>query len=329
MKELNEMIRALEQAQEWIILAHEKPDGDTLGCGSALFLQGATMGKKCSWLGPDPFPRVYGFLPFSEKYVTADTLEGMTGSGGMAVIVTDTSNPARTVGGLPEAGERVVVINIDHHGDNSRFGSFNWIDEQSSSVGLMIYELFLSARWEISREMTDPFFTAIATDTGFFRFPSTDERTLRTAADLVARGAEPSRVFREVYENRSLAGLHLWGTGLSRATLHLDGRVCATFLTREDFSGIGVAREDTEDLVNALLSVRGVLAALLFQEDEGCCRVSIRTRDPLNARDMAALWGGGGHERASGCRIEETPERSLKAFLSRLEELDEIGLSGN
>jgi len=329
LKDFKEMIRSLEKVPEWIILAHEKPDGDTLGCGSALFLKGMALGKKCSWFGPDPFPRVYGFLPFSEKYVTTETLEGMTGYGEMAVVVTDTSNPGRTVGGLTQVGDRVAVINIDHHGDNSRFGTFNWVDEEASSVGLMIYELFLSARSEITREMADPLFTAVATDTGFFRFPSTDGRTLRTAADLVARGAEPSRVFRKVFENRSLAGLHLWGTGLSRATLHLDGKVCATFLTREDLSSSGATREDTEDLVNALLSVRGVRAALLFQEDEGCCRVSIRTRDPLNAREMAALWGGGGHERASGCRMGETPERSLKAFLSRLEELDEIGLSGN
>lgn len=138
MKDFKEMIRSLEKVPEWIILAHEKPDGDTLGCGSALFLKGMALGKKCSWFGPDPFPRVYGFLPFSEKYVTTETLEGMTGYGEMAVVVTDTSNPGRTVGGLTQVGDRVAVINIDHHGDNSRFGTFNWVDEEASSVGLMI-----------------------------------------------------------------------------------------------------------------------------------------------------------------------------------------------
>lgn len=327
MKDLHGMVSLLESVPEWIIVAHEKPDGDTLGCGSALFLQGASMGKKCSWYGPDPFPRVYGFLPFHERYVAAASLESSVRSAYLAVIVLDTSNPERTLKGLPSPDEKAVVINIDHHGDNSRFGSLNWVDEGASSVGLMVHDLFLAAQWEISTKVAESLLTAIATDTGFFRFPSTDERTLRVAADLVGRGGKPSRIFRMVYENRSLEGIHLWGRGLSRASLHLDGRVSVTYLSREDLTALGARRDDTENLVNTLLSVSGVQIAALFQEDEGYCRVSIRTKEPINARKIAALWGGGGHERASGCKMEDNPERSLEAFIRRLEDLDEIGIS--
>jgi len=329
LKDLQGMIDLLESVPEWVIVAHEKPDGDTLGCGSALFLQCESLGKKCSWFGPDPFPKAYRFLPFHEKYVAAGSLENSLRSEDLAVIVTDTSNPERTLGGLPSPEDRAVVLNIDHHGDNTRYGTFNWVDDRASSVGLMIYELFLAARWDLTRRSAGSLFTAIATDTGFFRFPSTDERTLRIASYLVAKGAEPHRVYQEVYENRSLEGIHLWGRGLSRASLHLDGRVCVTYLSREDLSSLGASRDDTENLVNALLSVKRVTVAALFQEDEGACRVSIRTKEPVNARKIAALWGGGGHERASGCKMEGNPERSLEAFVTRLGDLDEIGLSGH
>ena len=327
MKDLSGMISLLEGVPEWIIVAHEKPDGDTLGCGSALFLQGASMGKKCSWYGPDPFPRLYGFLPFQERYVAAASLESSAPSADLAVIVMDTSNSERTLKGLPSPGDKAALINIDHHGDNTGFGSLNWVDEGASSVGLMVYDLFLAAQWEISAKVAESLLTAVATDTGFFRFPSTDGRTLRVAADLVDRGGKPSRIFRLVHENRSLEGIHLWGRGLSRASLHLDGRVCVTFLSREDLTTLGATRDDTEDLVNALLSVSGVQIAALFLEDEGYCRISIRTKEPANARKIAALWGGGGHERASGCKMEDNAERSLEAFIRRLEDLDEIGIS--
>jgi len=329
LKDLRRMIDILERVPEWVIVAHEKPDGDTLGCGSAFFFQGVSLGKKCSWFGPDPFPRAYRFLPFHERYIAAGSLESRLPSEDLAVIVTDTSNPDRTLGGLPSPGDRAIVLNIDHHGDNTRFGTLNWVDDRASSVGLMVYDLFIAARWGITVETAGSLLTAIATDTGFFRFASTDERTLRVAAYLVAKGAEPHRLYQEVYENRSLEGLHLWGRGLSRATLHLDGRVCATYLAKEDLSALGASRDDTENLVNALLSVKGVTVAALFQEEEGTCRVSIRTKEPVNAREIAALWGGGGHERASGCKMEDNPERSLEAFVTRLGDLDEIGLSGH
>ena len=98
---------------------------------------------------------------------------------------------------------------------------------------------------------------------------------------------------------------------------------------KEDLTALGASRDDTENLVNALLSVKDVTVAALFQEDEGTCRVSIRTKEPINAREIAALWGGGGHERASGCKMQYSPERSLEAFVTRLGDLDEIGLSGH
>jgi phosphoesterase RecJ-like protein len=326
---MDQLISSLGSARSWVILAHEKPDGDTLGCGSAFFQRGTSMGKKCFWMGPDPFPRIYRFLPFSDSYRTGEDLSHVNMADNPVLIVLDTSNPERSVNGIEEAASLYPVINIDHHGDNSIFGTLNWIDEGASSVGEMVHDLFSKAGWDISSDEAGSLFTAVSTDTGFFRFPATSARTLEISSDLVSRGADPSRIYEEVYENRTLEGLRLWGAGLSRASLHLGGILCSAFLTSEDFRRLNGSREDTENLVNTLLSISGVQIALLFQEEEnGCCRVSIRTRNPVDARKIAALWGGGGHNRASGCKIQGSPLDAIRSFISLLEGSDEIGLSG-
>lgn len=324
----HKILRALEEARSWVILAHEKPDGDTLGCGSAIFQRGIALGKTCSWLGPDPFPRVYRFLPCSSHYRAVPKMDTVNMTENSLVIALDTSNPERSVFGTGKVLPGTSLINVDHHGDNSLFGTLNWIAPDVSSVGEMVYELFSLAGWKMSNDEAVSLFTAISTDTGFFRFPSTTWRTFEISSDLVSKGADPSMVYREIYENRSVEGLHLWGAGLSRASLHLDGKLCSTFLTEEDFKNLNGTREDTENLVNALLSVSGVNIALLFQEESNrCCRVSIRTREPADARKIAALFDGGGHNRASGCKIEGSPPEALHSFLSLLEGSDEIRIS--
>ena len=302
-----EIARILSNSDTWVILAHEKPDGDTIGCGSALFQRGILEGKKCFWGGKDPMPSLFSFLPFAGSYQQWENFpDGIgTHTAGTAVIALDTSNLERSINDLYPAALEHQVLNIDHHADNSGFGSHNWIEEEAASVGEMIYHLYSVAGWTISAGEAEAIFVAISTDTGFFRFSSTTGKTFKIASFLLDCGVDPSSVYKSVYENRTLAGLHLWGVGLSRASLFADGRGCLTFLESRDFLKNGAQKDESENLVNYLLSVSGVLVAVLVQEENGCCRASLRTRDPVNARSIAEIWGGGGHIRAAGFKIQK------------------------
>ncbi|GAB1400167.1 hypothetical protein MASR1M66_16210 [Aminivibrio sp.] len=124
------MIDILEGAPAWIILTHVKPDGDTLGSGSALYSLGASLGKKVFWGGEDPYPRGYSFLPEAGSYIPGiDPGELLHREGGAAIIL-DTSTEDRSLPGVRALSEKFPVINIDHHGDNELFGSLNWIDRR-------------------------------------------------------------------------------------------------------------------------------------------------------------------------------------------------------
>lgn len=300
---MDKVIEILTETDTWVILAHEKPDGDTLGSGSALYQRALTLGKKCIWGGPDPLPRVFSFLAGSGDYSVLKSLSEKTSGSDHAVIVLDTSNPSRSISGFSSIPLSMTVINIDHHVDNSMFGSINLVDEQASAVGEIILDLYAKAGWDLSSSEAEALFVAISTDTGFFRFPCTSVKTFQAASFLLSAGADIPEIYKKIYENRTLGGLKLWGEGLSRARLFENGLLCTTFLRKADFENCGADREESENLVNALLSVSGVLVAVLLQEDDGFCRVSIRTRAPVDARLIAQFWGGGGHIRASGCRI--------------------------
>lgn len=322
---LDKVVQILMGSPTWIILVHEKPDGDTLGSGSALYQRALTLGKDCVWGGPDPLPRVFSFLAGSEDYSILRSLSESTSGSDNVVIVLDTSNPSRTISGLGSDHLSMPVINIDHHGDNSMFGSINVVDDKASAVGEIILDLYARAGWDLSPGEAEALFAAISTDTGFFRFPCTSNKTFQAASLLLSAGADIPEIYKKIYENRTLGGLRLWGEGLRRARIFQNGLLCTTFLRKTDFENFSADREESENLVNALLSVSGVFIAALILEDDGFCRVSIRTRAPVDARFLAEFWGGGGHIRASGCRIVGTVEDVENSIIESVGLLDAAG----
>ncbi|HDQ92781.1 MAG TPA: bifunctional oligoribonuclease/PAP phosphatase NrnA [Synergistetes bacterium] len=327
MNPAKDIIRVLLDADTWVLLSHEKPDGDTLGSCSALYQRGISLGKECFWIGPDRIPAVYNFLPGTGNYRVPEPGFIQDAKPGSAVVVLDTANKSRTVEGLSELPKEVSVLNIDHHGDNTMYGTLNWIDDNSSSVGEMVFELFETAHWEPVPEEAKSILAAIATDTGFFRFPCTSAKTLSTASRLVAFGADISDIYQKIHENRTINGLRLWGRGLERARTHHSGCLGLTWLEKKDFISTNADRDECENLVNSLLAISGVVMAVLLQEEDGFCRASIRTREPVDSRKFAELWGGGGHSRASGCKIHGTLEKALKEVEKKAGFLDEIGVS--
>lgn len=322
MNRFEEIHRKLMGADVWVILAHERPDGDTIGCGSALARRAELLGKNWSWFGPDPVPGTYGFLYGTDRYCEGGSLPVADLPEGTVIVALDTSSADRTV--PLEAARRsgFAILNIDHHGDNECFGDFNLLCPLAPAAAEILWDLYQHAGWEPDAHEAEALYAAIVTDTGHFRFEGTSGKTLRIAAELVERGVLPHHMFSLLYENRTLSGLHLWGQGFLRARTITGGEACITCLEQEDFNRTGAGREETEHLVNELLQLKGVRLAFLLIEEEGCVRVSIRTKEPHNARDLACLWDGGGHLRAAGCRIEGSLEDAARTIQRELEEKD-------
>jgi phosphoesterase RecJ-like protein len=325
---VEKIIDILSVRNKWLVLAHERPDGDTLGCASALTALGTRLGKQVTIGAPSKYPDKYDFVLRNLSYRELEVIPADFSGDGCVIICVDISKPDRTVNGLMEASERCLIVNIDHHEDNAGYGRVNWIDSSASATGEMVTELMLSSGWGITPEEANSLYTAIVTDNGYFKFPSSSVRSHEYAARLIQAGASPEIISEELETNLSENVLKLWGRAFEKVETFSDG-VCAVFcLTQSDFDETGTTENDKENLVNYLLRIRGVRLAALCAETGGEVRVNLRARAPYAAQSVAYCFGGGGHKLAAGCTIHKPMREALPLLRKEMERQVATGLSG-
>jgi phosphoesterase RecJ-like protein len=305
-EEARKIARILLTEPKWLILSHVKPDGDTLGCGSALTCAGEKLGKDVRWGGADPLPQLYSFLPRAGQYRAS----GCQPDDGRCVITVDVSTRDR---GVPGMAPRIAV---DHHRDNEGFASeINWVVPEAAAVGELIYEILLAMNCPLDKEIATALYVSLTTDCGGFSFSNTTYNTIRVAAELVKAGAVPFEIDEKLHYNDSPAKINLWGRCLSRAK-KIGSRCALSWLTRDDFRETGADESDTEGLVNMLTHMSGTNMTVLVSEVKDCLRCSVRARGSASAQELAARHGGGGHQYAAGCKLY----MPLKDGLALLEE---------
>lgn len=297
-------IRILEEIknhQSFCVVGHIRPDGDCIGSQLALTLALKSLGADVVCWNQDPLPPKLlfmdpqGLLQQPQKGYEFD-----------CVIAVDAASYERIGSVVDSITERKLLINIDHHPSNTRYGDLNWIASNASSSGEMIFQLMKAARWPVTAEIADGLFTAISTDTGSFQYPSTSPDTFQTAGELVKRGASIARICDEVYQSYSLSRVRLLRRVYNQFKLTDENQIAYLWLKKSDYSKTGATREDTEGLIDHIRAIEPVVVACLFEEVEpGETRISLRSKHPdVNVNEIAKLFGGGGHKAASGARIE-------------------------
>ncbi len=294
---------------EALMLGHVHPDGDVLGTLLGLGLAMERAGWTVTYAGPDPVPEVLDFLPGGDRWQVWRAAPHRFDT----VILTDCPNDGRTEGLLESARSADgQVLNIDHHPDNRRYGTVNWIDTSAAATGEMVFDLLTALGWPIGREVALNLYTALHTDTGSFRYSNTTPRTFRIAAALTAEGAAPALVTDRLYQRRPKDALLTLGGLLSRVEVSEDGRIA--WLTVPE----GAASEEfmaAEDLVTYPRSIAGVkVAVLLRAEPSGLVKASLRGKGEVPVNRIAHRFGGGGHENAAGCTLPG-PLATAKATL--------------
>ncbi|MDR1048741.1 MAG: DHH family phosphoesterase [Synergistaceae bacterium] len=317
--------QTLEAASLWRIFTHRKLDGDAIGSATALFEAGALRGKRVVWMGPDPVPPSYLFLVHADEYVIQK--EYPFDSEDDLHIFLDSANEDRGIQGFRGRTPGASILNIDHHEDNTLYGTLNCVDPSVSSTSELIWRIMTEAGWTITPEIAECLYTGISADTGGFVFSNTTDLTHRAAADLVARGAVPVKIDTAMRQSRSLAGMHLWGTALSRITCWGEGQQFAmTWLTKEDFDRTEALASDTEMLVSQALLIRGVRFAVLLVEEEKAeeekseVKVSFRSKEgTVAASTVARSLGGGGHPRASAAVLALPLDQAIETIRRSVE----------
>src|SRR5437899_6036677 len=250
---VREVLKHIEQRTRFLLTSHARPDGDAIGSALACRQILCSMGKEAEVVLHDGVPRIYRPLPFADKVVQAERVNGAY----EAAIILECDSIQRT---RLEGLEERFLISIDHHLSGRPFANVNWIDPTAVATAEMVYCLAREAGVKISPEIATCLYTAVLTDTGSFMFEGTNERTFTLARELVLAGANPAHCARNVYFGHSTAKMRLLGAALSN--LHREGALAWISVTQDQMLRCHAKEEDCEGLVNYALSMQGVEVAL-------------------------------------------------------------------
>jgi phosphoesterase RecJ-like protein len=296
------VLKELRDGERFVLTTHEHPDGDALGSLAAMQQVLCAMDKDAvSFLAADefPLPYEYRFLELPKLVTTVpDDVEDRT------VIFLDCGNIDRNPATALKQAAR--ILNIDHHHDNTRFGTIDHVVPQASCTAEVIWDLMRGLGVELTQPIAEALYVGLVTDTGKFMYENTSSSAHEMAADLIGTGLDVHAIYRRLYEGVPQGKLELLARGLSAVERFDGGLLTVTQLTREDYAITGADESYSEGVVDHLRSVEGTAVAGLVREllsDTAATRrkVSLRaTDDRVDVSVIARSHGGGGHRRAAG-----------------------------
>jgi bifunctional oligoribonuclease and PAP phosphatase NrnA len=319
--ELAAVAEAIRSNERFLVTTHENPDGDALGSLLAMKLALDALSKDSVMYlaGESPLPGEYDWMPLEDlrRRLPED-------AGDRVLLALDCANESR-LGPDPEVlFSAPLVVNVDHHHDNSRFGGVNLVVPDASSTSEIVRDLLRELGVELTPEIAEALYIALVTDTGRFQYANTTPKALRLAAELVEAGADVHKIFQGVYESVQFAKLKLLARALERAQIYEGGRLVVSYLLRDDFRQVGAAEPYSEGIIDYLRAVEGADMAALIREPPRtpapARRVSLRaSSDELDVSAIARRLGdGGGHRQAAGfssdASIEEITDSLRREF---------------
>ena len=321
--ELDAVVEELRAAQKFLLTTHENPDGDALGSLLGMHELLKQLGKdSVMFLGADEFP-----LPWEYRKMPLDEVQNEPPADldERTVVFLDCGNIDRMpVDFLQRDG--IHIVNVDHHHDNTRFGTVNLVDPRASCTAEIVWELAKELGAEITPAIGDALYVGLVTDTGKFMYTNTSPRSHRMAAELIEAGVDAHGIYRRLYEELPYARLLLLSRALNAVQRFDDGVVTATSLTRADFEETGSVETDSEGIVDHLRSVNGTKVAVLVREllaDDrtGVRKVSLRATDgTVDVSRIARGLGGGGHRQAAGASSELPLDELLETIRKGIQE---------
>jgi bifunctional oligoribonuclease and PAP phosphatase NrnA len=316
--DFTEVAHALRDNDRFLVVTHENPDGDALGSMLGVTLGLRELGKDVLMhlTGDAPLPGEFGFLPLEElRRDLPDDLEERV------LLAVDCANERR-IGPDRDAVERArLVVDVDHHHDNSRFGDVNLVVPDASSTAEIVSDLLAELGVSLTPDIAEALYVGLVTDTGRFQYTNTSPKALRLAAELVEAGADVHGIFQNVYETVQFAKLKLLARALDRAQLYEGGRLLISFLLRKDFAEAGAVEPYSEGIIDYLRQAEGAELVALIREPptEGgpTHRISLRSsKDEVDVSAIARQRGGGGHRQAAGFSSEQ-PVEEIVEFIRR------------
>lgn len=309
--DLNTCADYLRQHDQYMLITHRRPDGDTLGSAAAL-CHALRRAGKTAFLYPNP-EITDTYMPFIKPYL-ADA--SYTGETFVSVDVADEPLFCRGFTGK-------VDLWLDHHPGRNGLERFGMVWPQKASCGELVMEIIESLCGDICPEEANLLYMAVSTDTGCFVYANTNAETHRAAARLADAGAQFHPINNLLFRTRSRARLMLEGMIFSSLRSYRNDSINVAVITLDMMRRSGATEDDCDDLANLAGLVRGNRVSITVRElrtDPPQSKVSVRTDGCVDASRVCALFGGGGHKMAAGCEMDKTPEETAEAMRLAVEE---------
>lgn len=310
---LDDIKKSIEQANTIAILTHERPDGDAIGSSLAMSLALKKLGKKPDVIIPK-YSETYAFLPDAENIKQESNIENYD-----LAIALDCGDIKRLNGFVKYFEDAKQSISIDHHSMNPMFADINFVDHTSPACCQILVIIFNYLGIEIDKQIGTCLLAGIITDTGGFKYPGVTVETFEFVADLLKSGINVSKIYKKVLQIKPRASFELSKIAMNKIEFLEGGKITFTYITCEDEKKVGAQEGAHEGIVEIGRDIEGVeVAIFLHQAEDKVYKVSLRANDYVNVADVCLMFGGGGHARAAGCKMEGTPQQIKEKLIKEI-----------
>ena len=292
------------------ISGHVRPDGDCVGSTMAVYNYIRTYYPEISVdIYLENIPNVFRFLKNTEEIHHTFEEEKQFD----LFIVLDCSDASRLGDTIKYYSSAKHTFCIDHHMSNQAFAEENYIVPDASSTCELVFDLMDTEK--ITKEIAECLYTGMVHDTGVFQYSCTSAKTMNIAGILMEKGIPYSKIVDDTFYTKTYNQNRILGQALLDSQLYLDGKVIATYVTKETMKKFSCVPKHLDGIVNQLRVTKDIaVAAFLYENEDGSYKVSLRANGDYNVAEIAAVFGGGGHVKAAGC----TMDGSIEDILSRL-----------
>ncbi len=318
---LKEACAFLRERDNFLILTHAMPDGDTLGSAYALCCGLQKLGKNARVICVDEIPERYGYFTNAVKFGNFET---------KTVISVDVAD-IKLLGALAEEYEGQIEFAIDHHVSHRDFAKNLYLDGTAAAACECVYDILNELRIPLDETMVQALYTGISTDTGCFKFSNTTPKTHVIAAELMAYGVDFSEINRIMFDTKSKSRMEIEKKALGRVEMHYDDRCAIISVTRKMMKDSGCSDADLDGVSAIPRSIEGVLIGVTMRERAGkAWKISMRSYPPVDVSKICAKMNGGGHAYAAGCEVTGSCRAVKKEILRHVREaLEEISAGDN
>ena len=304
MTTLDSIVEEIKKAESIVVLTHETPDGDAIGSSLAMYNALKQIGKNVDVIIPE-CPRNFNFLTGYNEIKK----EGKITNYDLAITV-DCATIERLNGWQDYFDRANATINIDHHTKNGMFADYNYVNPASPACAQILIIVLEALNIKINKEIGECLLTGIITDTGGFKYQGVSSETFQFVAWLMQAGVNVSNVYKKALQIKTKSSFELEKIAMNRLEFLEDGKIAFTYITKQDEISVNAEPGDHEGIVEKGRDVEGVeVSAFLRQIEDKTYKASLRANDYVNVSDVAMVFGGGGHVKAAGCKINGTPEQ--------------------